>query len=278
MPLGFNKTRIAPTPSGFLHLGNALSFIITDDLARRTGASILLRIDDMDRERMERAYVEDIFDTLRFLGIGWQEGPHRYDGFEKEWSQLRRLPLYGEALQQLRDDGRLFACTCSRTQVLRESADGVYPGTCRHKALPLDTPGASWRVRTAGSPALRVKDADGHVVTAPLPAIMRDMIVRKKDGFPAYQLTSLVDDVHFGIDLIVRGHDLWTSTLAQLHLAALLGKQAFLDAAFVHHRLVEARPGQKLSKSAGDTSIQFLRKQGRSREEVLHLIHELSGL
>lgn len=273
----FNKTRIAPTPSGFLHLGNALSFMITASLAKSSGAKLLLRIDDLDRERVEREYVEDIFVTLDFLGIHWQEGPRNHDEFEHKWSQMQRLALYNAALQQLQDGGHLFACTCSRTQVLEKSPDGSYPGTCRGKNLPLNTPFASWRVHTNAGIGLHVKTFEGNTIETSLPPSMQDFIVRKKDGFPAYQLSSLVDDLHFGIDLIVRGQDLWDSTLAQLYLATLLQRAAFLNTVFFHHPLLEIAPGKKLSKSAGDTSIDYLRRQGLSREDVYKLIDGMKG-
>jgi glutamyl/glutaminyl-tRNA synthetase len=275
MKAAFSKTRIAPTPSGFLHLGNALSFMITCNLAKQYGAGILLRIDDLDRERIEKEYVEDIFDTLHFLGIHWQEGPRNYHEYEQKWSQMQRLALYHAALQQLQNGGHLFACTCSRTQVLEKSPDGSYPGTCREKNLPLDTPFVSWRVRTNAA-MLHVKTLEGNI-DATLPRSMQDFIVRKKDGFPAYQLSSLVDDLHFGIDLIVRGQDLWDSTLAQLYLSALLQRPELANTVFHHHPLIEAEAGKKLSKSAGDTSIRHLRQQGLSWEEVDALLPKKSG-
>src|SRR5262245_28324997 len=98
----FVKTRIAPTPSGYLHIGTILSFSLTAGLARREGASILLRIDDLDRERVQAEYVEDIFETLRFLGIPWDEGPTDAEDFARNWSQMRRLLLYRKALGLLR--------------------------------------------------------------------------------------------------------------------------------------------------------------------------------
>lgn len=274
----FTKTRIAPTPSGFLHLGNALSFMITDKLSKQYGARLLLRIDDLDRERVEREYVEDIFETLHFLGIEWQEGPQNYNEYEHGWSQMQRLALYNAALQQLQDGGHLFACTCSRTQVLEKSSDGSYPGTCRHKNLPLDTPLANWRVRTDADVILQVKTLEGNIIETTLPRSMQDFVVRKKDGFPAYQLSSLVDDLHFGVDLIVRGQDLWDSTLAQLYLAKLLEQPAFSNTVFHHHPLVEVEPGKKLSKSAGDTSVRHLRMQGVGREEVYKMIAEMNAI
>ncbi|HWB90453.1 MAG TPA: glutamate--tRNA ligase family protein, partial [Puia sp.] len=105
----FKLTRIAPTPSGFLHLGNVFSFSLTAALARRTGAEILLRIDDLDRERVQRDYLQDIFDTLTFMQIPWDQGPRNVDDFEREYSQVHRLPLYRAALARLREAGAVYA-------------------------------------------------------------------------------------------------------------------------------------------------------------------------
>jgi glutamyl/glutaminyl-tRNA synthetase len=114
MPLiqTFSKTRIAPTPSGFLHMGNVLSFALTAALARQFNARILLRIDDLDQQRVDRKYVQDIFDTLHYLEIPWEEGPRDYEEYRREYSQLHRLGLYQQALETLRASGRLLPCTC----------------------------------------------------------------------------------------------------------------------------------------------------------------------
>lgn len=93
----FNKTRLAPTPSGFLHLGNIYSFALTAALARKTKSKILLRIDDADRERTNKRYVQDIFDTLDFLGIPWDEGPRNIKEYEQEYSQVHRMDIYTKA-------------------------------------------------------------------------------------------------------------------------------------------------------------------------------------
>lgn len=258
---------MAPTPSGFLHIGNAYSFALTAALARQTGASILMRIDDMDRERVQQEYVTDIFDTLRFLDIPWQEGPTDPTDFEAHFSQRHRMPLYEKALEQLVDTGLVYACDCSRKQI-SEQFHGVYPGTCKHKNISLDANDVSWRINTENVAPLGVKQLDGSFIYAALPPEMQHFVVRKKDGFPAYQLTSLVDDLHFGIDLIVRGEDLFASTLAQLFLASMLKAETFLDATFCHHALLTNLDGRKLSKSAGDTSIGFLRSQHMTAQQV----------
>src|SRR5258708_37010017 len=99
----YRRTRIAPTPSGFLHLGNVVSFVRTVELGKRKGAKVLLRIDDLDRERVEPEYVQDIFDTLEFLELPWDEGPRNVEEFERDWSQIHRIGLYREALDVLRE-------------------------------------------------------------------------------------------------------------------------------------------------------------------------------
>ncbi len=273
----FRRTRLAPTPSGFLHIGNVLSFAITVALARQTGAAVLLRIDDLDRERLNPVYVQDIFDTLRFLDIPWDEGPRNITEYENSWSQLHRMDIYRTMLQQLRSEEKIFACTCSRAQVLRSNAAGIYTGTCRNSRIDPDTPDASWRLRTEEPLKLEVKNIPGSFTEAALPASMQDFIIRKKDGFPAYQLASLADDLHFGVDLVVRGIDLWPSTLAQHYLAVQLGQQAFLQSSFYHHPLLMDRGEVKLSKSAGATSVQYLRRQGWKPADIYTEIARMLG-
>ncbi len=270
----FKKTRIAPTPSGFLHLGNIFSFAMTAALAAKTQAKILLRIDDFDRERTNRLYIQDIFDTLNFLQIPWHEGPKNMHEYETEYSQVHRTDIYKNALQELRDKGAVFACACTRTQVVTAGADSVYQGTCRDKHISLDAPHTSWRINTAQAQEIEVKTLTGTVTTA-LPAPMHDFMVRKKDGLPAYQLTSVLDDVYYGVDLVVRGEDLWPSSLAQLYLARALGLGSFMDATFYHHPLLVNAEGKKLSKSDHDTPVQELRKQHKKPADIYTMIARL---
>src|SRR3569833_164758 len=119
------RTRLAPTPSGYLHLGNVFSFLQTIRLAAHTGARLFLRIDDLDRERADVRYVQDVFDTLDLLGVTWDEGPRGVADFEAVWSQVHRMGLYRSALEDLRQRGVLFACNCSRARIAREVVDGV---------------------------------------------------------------------------------------------------------------------------------------------------------
>lgn len=266
----FERTRLAPTPSGFLHLGNIYSFSLTVELARRYRARMLLRIDDLDNDRKDARYVHDIFDTLRYLGIRWDEGPTDAASFERDFSQMRRLSLYQAALELLREKGLVYACRCSRREILAENASGIYPGTCRNKGIPLDEEGVNWRLDTSRHAVPGVRTPEGTVHAA-LPPQMRDFVVRKKDGMPAYQLTSVVDDLHFGCDLVVRGQDLWDSTLAQLYLARCLGEDRFANVTFLHHALLRSPGGMKLSKSAGHESVQHLIRSGKSVEAIFEM-------
>jgi glutamyl/glutaminyl-tRNA synthetase len=272
------KTRIAPTPSGYLHLGNILSFALTAAMAQKLNASILLRIDDMDRQRAGQAYLQDIFDTLNFLELPWHEGPRNVKEFEQEWSQQHRMPLYNTALQQLADAGKLFACTCTRSQLRNLSAGEPYPGTCCHKIIGLNTGENNWRLLTNGVPPVTVNGWPAGQQTRGLPPEMEYFVVRKKDGCPAYQLSSLVDDLHFGITHIVRGADLWPSTLAQLALGRFLQADAFQQVQFYHHGLLLDGSQQKLSKSAGATSVNYLRSQGYKPAQVYGLIGTSLGI
>lgn len=265
----YNKTRIAPTPSGFLHLGNVLSFAITAALAQKHQAKILLRIDDLDRARVNEQYLQDVFDTLSFLGITWDEGPRDVRDFEDNYSQRHRMPIYRQAMEQLFDEGLVFACTCSRKQTNSDAADSC---TCLDQQIPLNTENGNWRLISNNCTALRVKTYPGQVIDAVLPAEMLNFIVKKKDGFPSYQLTSLIDDLFYGIDLVIRGDDLLPSTLAQHQLAMALGKSDFKGITFYHHPLIMETSGKKLSKSAGATSVKYLRENGHSAADIYTLI------
>jgi glutamyl/glutaminyl-tRNA synthetase len=255
-PTRFHKTRIAPTPSGYLHEGNAAAFLLTAALSSRYQARVLLRIDDLDEDRVRPHFIRHIFETLAALKIDWQEGPRNESELSTQWSQRHRLPFYMQALDQLREEGKVFACTCSRSSILALGGEGSYPGTCLHKALPLDTPGASWRLNTEKVLPLTVKRPGLPEWKGLLPSSQQFFIVCRKDGIPAYHLASLVDDVHFAIDLLVRGEDLWESTLAQHYLAGRLGFFPFTEASFVHHPLLLNTEGEKLSKSSGAKAVE----------------------
>ncbi|HMO32012.1 MAG TPA: glutamate--tRNA ligase family protein [Lacibacter sp.] len=278
MPLtpAFTRTRLAPTPSGYLHLGNVASFVLTAGLARRSGASILLRIDDLDRERVRDHYLEDIFDTLLFLDIPWDEGPRSANEHRQLFTQSTRMQAYADALDYLRATGAIFACNCSRS-ALAAQAGSTYPGTCLHRGLPPEQPGVNWRLHTERSGGITWQDMRQGPTQLPLPPDMHFFMVRRKNGYPSYQLASVVDDLYFNVDLVVRGADLLPSTLAQQWLAGHLPANRFSATTFVHHPLLHAPGGTKLSKSAGDTSVYSLRKTGHAAAGIYRLVASACG-
>jgi glutamyl/glutaminyl-tRNA synthetase len=268
----FSKTRLAPTPTGFLHPGNAYSFAITLSLAKKHGASVLLRIDDLDMGRVKREYIDDIFETLNFLGMHWDEGPRDHEEFLSKFSQEKRLSEYNKILGELISSNLLYACKCTRHDL--HTADNKCD--CKTRKLPLDVEEANWRVNTSKPIVLKVRSLEGESEHA-LPVNMKDFVVRRKNGLPSYQLASFTDDLNFGIDLIVRGQDLWESTLAQLYLANVLNKQQFCTCTFVHHPLLYEKDGRKMSKSAGDTPIRTMRGKNLRAEEIHEMIRKATG-
>ncbi|MEQ8687271.1 MAG: glutamate--tRNA ligase family protein [Imperialibacter sp.] len=247
-------TRFAPTPSGFLHIGNIYSFLITWLLARKNNGQILLRIDDLDQERVRPEYVENIFRTLEWLGLDWDLGPFSVEQFEKEYSQLRRMELYEAALQKLERAGAVFGCDCSRKLVKKLIEEHNYEGICQHKGLELHGHDISWRLKTDGMTEVKMKRYKQGLSVEALPYPQSHFVVRRRDGIPAYHLASVVDDVHFGVNTIVRGEDLFESSVAQLYLAEKLGLSAFSAAEFFHHPLI-MDGGVKLSKSQQSSSV-----------------------
>ncbi|BDD09892.1 glutamyl-Q tRNA(Asp) synthetase [Fulvitalea axinellae] len=269
--------RIAPTPSGFLHVGNAYSFVLTWLLVRSSGGELILRVDDIDTARYRREYLEDIFETLDWLGLDMDKGPSSVREFEEKYSQSLRLDEYGEALQTLKNEGRIFPCGCSRKRIKEDSVDGQYPGTCREKTVGFDNSQTAWRVKTEDRGIL-VEDAVSGELSVNLHEKMRDFVVRKKDGMPAYQLVSLVDDIREGVNLVVRGADLLESTAAQLFLAEILALDSFREASFYHHPLLLDASGEKLSKSQGSLSLKYIRENGGTAKSVFGKAAKSLGL
>lgn len=270
MPL---RTRIAPTPSGYLHIGNLFSFIKTWLVARHFGGSLLLRIDDLDADRAKPEYLDDIFRTLEFIGLQPDEGPSGPEAFLSRYSQRYRLDHYRQLLQQLVQTGTVYACNCSRKKIQQECQEGIYPGWCRMQNKPLEGGQIAWRFSLPENDICAIEDAlTGKYQTVTLHRDMGDFIVRRKDGIAAYQIASLADDIFYRINYIVRGEDLFSSTAAQLCLAKILGLSNFQAVKWHHHKLIKDPNQKKLSKSAGDCSIRWLRQQGMNRHQILSMV------
>jgi glutamyl/glutaminyl-tRNA synthetase len=271
-PFNPGRTRIAPTPSGFLHAGNAIDFLLADALAREQGLRMWLRIDDLDAGRARPEYLQDVFDSLHWLGIHWDEGPRDPLEHAQRWSQLRRLHRYHEVLQALREAGALYGCICTRSG--SRGADGRYTGHCRDLGIDLDDPQAAWRLRVPAGRMVVVNGIAGEAFHADVHALMGDVVLRQRalEGgppMPAYQVASLADDVDHAVTVIARGADLLPSTAVQLYLAELLGLHAFLNVRFLHHPLLLDDQGLKLSKTAGATSLKAMRERGEGPEEFI---------
>lgn len=265
-------TRLAPTPSGFLHIGNALSFAVTASIAAKSNAEVFLRIDDLDQERTRPEYIQDVFDTLDQLGIKHTQGPRSVQELENEWSQSLRTQAYSEVIECLKGQGHLYSCGCSRKDL-----DTVAPNSPDHACRN--------RITQAADKPLRIKlpktciaefndELMGHV-SVDLNKEMPDFIVKRRDGLPSYQVASLVDDVEFGVNIIVRGEDLLASTAAQIYLAKLLGFDRFIGSRFYHHRLLTSESGEKLSKSEGSDSLKSMRETGSDTKLVYQQLSAL---
>lgn len=262
------KTRFAPTPSGLLHKGNLFSLILTWLVARKNQGTILLRIDDIDRQRVRKEYLTDIFEVINWLGIDYDEGPSGVDDFERNFSQLKRLELYHQAISHLESQPNVtFRCQCSRSQILKMAEDGNYPGTCLNKTI-MDNIDTSLRIVTPSPLSIKFEDAIRDAIKIKVSERMRHFILRKKDGAPSYQLSSVIDDQYFGINTIVRGDDLIYSSAAQLFLSRYLKTNTLADATFYHHPLV-TNGSSKLSKSQGDSHLVGANRNAHGREQLI---------
>ena len=260
--------RLAPSPTGAQHVGNARTYLIAWLSARAQGAKITLRIEDIDSPRIKVGAVELIERDLRWLGLDWDDGP---------FVQTERMPLYEGALSRLREMDLVYPCTCSRSDIADaasaphfEHEGPAYPGTCAGRqamdAERLDRPYA-WRFRVADSPAF--DDLFRGSTNIDLNSMGGDFVVWKSSKTPAYQLAVVVDDAAMGITEVVRGDDLVPSTPRQLLLYRALGWQA---PRFAHVPLVVGPDGRRLAKRHGDTRLATLRETGMKAEGLLGLL------
>lgn len=268
-------SRIAPTPSGFLHEGNAFSFILTWLYVRANKGSLRLRIDDMDTERSRPEYLADIFRSLDWLGLDWDLGPTSVDEHQRLYVQHGFIDLYMETLGILKEKTLLFPCSCSR-----KGLEGVagYPGACLKKQKQkqkekqkerqeIEPKPYALRLKTLPETDMEWKDEKHIVHKREMPEEMKHTILQRKDGLPSYQLVSLVDDIRHGVNFIVRGDDLLPSTLFQLHLANSLGDTSFSNTRFLHHTLLK-EGGEKLSKSRGSFALFQLKEKEKSPAQL----------
>ncbi|MEE4137317.1 MAG: glutamate--tRNA ligase family protein [Desulforhopalus sp.] len=255
------RSRIAPTPSGHLHLGNAVNFLITWVLVRQRGGRLKLRIDDADSARCRPEYIEDIFRQLDWLGLDWDEGPEGPGDLRERYSQRLRFGRYRVMLVGLRQAGHTYFCGCSRAEIREQVGSGVYPGLCRRR--PSRDGDLVERLLVPENTLIEVEKKRIDLASS-----MGDFVLWRRDDSPAYQLASLADDLDDGINFIVRGSDLLVSSAAQIFLAGLLGRKSFARIRFHHHRLLVGHDGAKLSKSDQALSLEGMRRLGATRRDI----------
>ncbi len=263
-------SRLAPSPTGAQHVGNARTFLIAWLAARQAGGRVLVRIEDIDSPRVKPGAADQAIDDLRWLGLDWDDEPI---------VQTSRLPLYETAFECLRDADLVYPCTCTRGDVERaasaphaDHAGPVYPGTCAARramdAEKLKGQAFSWRFRLPEATPAFDDRLHGHV-TIDLHQDEGDFVVWKAAGSPAYQLAVVVDDALTGVTEVVRGDDLIPSTLRQLLLYEALG---WPPPRFAHVPLVVGPDGRRLAKRHGDTRLAALRNQGMSSRSLIGLL------
>jgi glutamyl-Q tRNA(Asp) synthetase len=263
-------SRFAPAPTGFLHLGHVVNAVYVWGITRSMSGRVLLRIEDHDKQRSRPEFERAILDDLDWLGFVPDEpatGAFRTGPCIGRQSD--RSAIYEAALQRLRSAGFVYACECSRSDIVSAAASSrdeiCYPGTCATKSLS-ERSGLGLRVRLAPSTERFVDVRHGAIEQRPYEQC-GDMLVRDREGNWTYQFAVAVDDFEQGITHVIRGDDLLASTGRQIQLARLLGRSA--PPQFFHHPLVMKSSTQKLSKADRDTSVRDLRKAGVRPEDVI---------
>ena len=256
--------RFAPTPSGRMHLGNVFAALIAWLSVRSRNGALVLRMEDLDTQRTSADFADVLRDDLRWLGLNWDH---------ETAPQSQRSDVYDRYFEKMMDEGLLYPCYCTRSQLHSVNAphlsDGtyVYPGTCRNLTDPPANRKPAWRVivpdkvwsfrdRVQGDYALNLADGCG------------DMVVRRADGVYVYQLAVTVDDGESGVTEVVRGMDLLSSAPRQMYLQELLG---FAHPEYGHVPMLLAPDGRRLSKRDRDLDLGELRKRMSAEELIGHL-------
>ncbi len=274
------RGRLAPSPTGHLHLGHARTFWVAAERARAAGGTLVLRNDDLDAIRFRLDFVDAMLEDLRWLGFNWQEGPD-VGGPCAPYSQSGRRAHYRAALEQLHAAGLIFPCTRSRRDVLEaigaphEGAgaddEPVYPKEFRPPAgAPLPPLGekisVNWRLRVPDGEEIAFTDGRFGPQRAIAGRDFGDFLVWRKDDLPSYQLACAVDDAGMAITEVVRGADLIKSTFRQLLVYRAFGLRA---PDFFHCPLMNDARGERLAKRHDALSLRTLRAQGAKPADLI---------
>jgi len=261
--------RLAPSPTGYLHLGHVRTFWLATERARRAGGRLLMRIDDLDYDRCKPIYTQGALEDLAWLGLEWET---------PIITQSERLSFYRQTLEQLHAAGLIFPCERSRRDV-REAAgaphedddEPVYPKEFRPPAdAPLPPLSAvirtNWRFRVPDGETLTFTDGHAGEQSAVAGRDFGDFLVWRKDNLPSYQLACVADDIAMGITEVVRGADLIRSTFRQLLLFRALGRPA---PAYYHCDLMRDEQGRRLAKRHDSLSLRAMREQGVTPANII---------
>ena len=275
-----NRTRFAPSPTGYLHLGHAYAALVAWESARASGGQFLLRIEDIDAGRCRPEFEQGIYEDLTWLGLDWDGEVVR---------QSERTAIYGKALEELDRLGVLYPCFCTRRRIRAEvaqadraphgpSGEPLYPGVCRH----LTASERAANMRQGNLFALRLDVGRALELTGALhwrdlragwiraaPELLGDVVLARKDAPTSYHLAVTVDDALQRVNLITRGEDLFHATHVHRLLQALLGLPT---PRYYHHNLIADSTGQRLAKRNRAVTLRTLRQSGRTPDDVWRMI------
>jgi glutamyl/glutaminyl-tRNA synthetase len=272
------RGRLAPSPTGYLHLGHARTFWIAQQRALAAGGTLVLRNEDLDPDRSQPHFYRAMIEDLRWLGLEWQEGPD-VGGRFGPYTQSQRQNLYRDAWRRLLDGGWLYPCRCSRKDLAMamqapHDDEGIYPGTCRPAAGQIveasQPSAANWRFRVPEGQAIEFEDTHFGPQRFIAGQDFGDFLVWRRDDLPSYQLAVVVDDAAMQITEVVRGADLLKSTARQILLAQALG---FSSPVWYHCDLLRDDQGQRLAKRHDALSLRTLREEGQQPEQLLACLH-----
>lgn len=268
-------TRLAPSPTGALHLGNARTFLVNWCLARASGWRVVLRIEDLDTPRVKPGVIGATVETLAWLGLDWDEGP---------LVQSDGLGVHAEAMRTLAAGGVVYPCDLTRTQIEAAASapnEGDHEPRFDASLRPATRPrgfedrATNWRLAVDAGP-VRFEDRFRGMVTVDVGATVGDFVVWTKRGCPSYQLAVVVDDARQGVTEVVRGDDLLGSAGRQTLLYRALGLGE--PPAYTHLPLVRGSDGRRLAKRHGDTRLDHYRALGVPAERVLALLARWCGV
>lgn len=272
------RGRLAPSPTGLLHIGHACTFWTAYQRAIARNGTLVFRNEDLDPQRSKAEFARAMIEDLHWLGIRWQEGPDVRGPFAP-YAQSARHALYLETWRRLRDGGFIYPCTCSRKDLANSAAapnegddEPLYSGHCRAKisdAKRYDSPtGVNWRFLVPDGETIAFDDLHQGQQSFIAGQNFSDFVVWRRDDVPAYQLAVVADDAAMQITEVVRGADLLKSTARQLLLIRALGLPV---PAYYHCDLIRDEAGARLAKRHDALSLRVLREHGHTPQDVLKM-------